>query len=203
MHGNAGFNAFYCTECCTEPFRITRKNVLRSCFEIRRNSIYQTIPCNGVLHGREKRHVAFPPRLAVCAMDSDAYLGYSLSMSADNWNRKSILRFLAEGCTLGEAARLLGVHRQTLLRWRWESPEFAESVAVALATGKDERTYRMWLRHPFRGIHQLAKAMAGVLASPMAGGDFEAGSQSSSQLSPSSYGSGSTLPPITIWIWPS
>ncbi len=129
----------------------TGDEIFRSSSGIRRKSICRPLPCNGVLRGRHKSHVAFPPCPAACAMDSDGCLGYSLSMSAD-WNRKSILRFLGEGCTLGEAARLAGVHRQTLLRWRWESPEFAESVAVALATGKDERTYRMWLRHPFRGM---------------------------------------------------
>jgi hypothetical protein len=83
-------------------------------------------------------------------MDADGFLGYSMGMSP-SWNRKSILRFLAEGCTLGEAARLVGVHRQTLLRWRWENAEFAERVAEALTKGKDERTFRLWLRHPFRG----------------------------------------------------
>lgn len=84
-------------------------------------------------------------------MDAESVLGYSKSMSSD-WNQRSILRFLAEGCTLGEAARLVGVHRQTLLRWRWENTEFAGRVSEALAKGKDERTYRMWLRHPFRGM---------------------------------------------------
>lgn len=82
-------------------------------------------------------------------MDWDGCLGYSMSMSPD-WNRRTILRFLAESCTLGEAARLVDVHRQTLLRWRWDDSEFSEQVAEALAKGKDERTYRMWLRHPFR-----------------------------------------------------
>lgn len=83
-------------------------------------------------------------------MDAESVLGYFKGMSPD-WNRRTILRFLAEGCTLGEAARLVGVHRQTLLRWRGENTEFAERVSEALTKGKDERTYRMWLRHPFRG----------------------------------------------------
>ena len=83
-------------------------------------------------------------------MDADGSLGYSMGMSPE-WNRKSILQFLAEGCTLGEAARLVGVHRQTLLRWRWDDPEFSDLVAESLAKGKVERTFRIWLRHPFRG----------------------------------------------------
>ena len=84
-------------------------------------------------------------------MDADGFLGHSMGMSPE-WNRKSILRFLTEGCTLGEAARLVGVHRQTLLRWRWEDSEFSGLVAESLAKGKDERTFRLWLRHPFRGM---------------------------------------------------
>ena len=84
-------------------------------------------------------------------MDADGSLGYSMGMSPE-WNRRSILQFLAEGCTLGEAALLVGVHRQTLLRWRLVDPEFSELVAESLAKGKNERTYRMWLRHPFRGM---------------------------------------------------
>jgi hypothetical protein len=70
---------------------------------------------------------------------------------SSNWNQKSVLRFLAEGCTLGEAARLVGVHRQTLLRWRWDNPEFSQLVTDALEVGKEERTFRLWIRHPFRG----------------------------------------------------
>lgn len=64
---------------------------------------------------------------------------------------KLILRLLASGHTLGEAAVVASVHRQTLLRWRWDSPEYSNLVADALEKGKDERTYRLWLRHPFRG----------------------------------------------------
>lgn len=83
-------------------------------------------------------------------MDANDHLGYSIGMPQD-WNRRSVLRFLVEGCTLGEAAGLAGIHRQTLLRWRWDDPEFSKLVAEALDKGKDERAYRTWLRHPFRG----------------------------------------------------
>jgi hypothetical protein len=57
------------------------------------------------------------PRAAARGVDGESVLGYFMVMSPE-WNRRSILRFLAEGCTLDEAARLVGVHRQTLLRWR-------------------------------------------------------------------------------------
>jgi hypothetical protein len=68
-----------------------------------------------------------------------------------DWRMNLILRMLASGNTLGEAATASGVHRQSLLRWRWESPEFAQAVVVARETGAIERRYRVWLRHPFRG----------------------------------------------------
>jgi len=73
-----------------------------------------------------------------------------------DWRMTLILRMLASGNTLGEAATTAGVHRQSLLRWRWEWPEFAELVAEALGKGKDERTFRLWLRHPFRGMRPPA-----------------------------------------------
>jgi hypothetical protein len=31
------------------------------------------------------------------------------------------------------------------------SPEFAEAVVAAREVGKNEREFRIWLRHPFRG----------------------------------------------------
>ena len=68
-----------------------------------------------------------------------------------DWRMNLVLRMLASGNTLGEAANAAGVHRQSVLRWRWVSPEFAGLVAEALRKGQDERTFRQWLRHPFRG----------------------------------------------------
>lgn len=68
-----------------------------------------------------------------------------------DWRMRLILRMLASGNTLGEAAMGAGVHRQSLLRWRWCIPDFAQAVAAARETGKTERAYRLWLRHPFRG----------------------------------------------------
>jgi hypothetical protein len=79
-----------------------------------------------------------------------------------DWRRNLILRMLAAGNTLGEAATAAGIHRQTALRWRWQVPEFAESVVQALTTGKDERTFRLWLRHPRRGCRPpLGKGRGG------------------------------------------
>ena len=68
-----------------------------------------------------------------------------------DWRMDLILRMLAAGNTLGEAAKAAGVHRQSVLRWRWESPGFSGLVDEALEKGKAEREFRLWLRHPFRG----------------------------------------------------
>jgi hypothetical protein len=62
-----------------------------------------------------------------------------------------ILTKLAEGCTLREAAAVAGISRQAALKRKNASPEFAEAVAAAREVGKEERTFRLWLRHPFRG----------------------------------------------------
>ena len=59
---------------------------------------------------------------------------------------------LAAGPTLGEAAERVGIHWQTLLRWRWESAVVPEQIEKALALGQEKRRYRLWLRHPFRGL---------------------------------------------------
>jgi hypothetical protein len=68
-----------------------------------------------------------------------------------DWRGKVILTKLAEGCTVTEAATAAGMTRQGV-EWRWgASPEFAAAVAAARETGKEERRYRLWLRHPFRG----------------------------------------------------
>ncbi len=32
------------------------------------------------------------------------------------------------------------------------SPEFRDAVATAREIGKDEREFKLWLRHPFRGL---------------------------------------------------
>jgi len=68
-----------------------------------------------------------------------------------DWRRRCAIRGLAEGHTFKIAAQVASVSRMTLWRWMNSSPEFAHAVAAALETGKDERTFRAWLWHPFRG----------------------------------------------------
>ena len=69
-----------------------------------------------------------------------------------DWRGTMILCKLREGCTIREAAAVVGITRQAVLKRKNSSPEFADAVALARETGKEERTFRLWLRHPFRGI---------------------------------------------------
>ncbi len=69
-----------------------------------------------------------------------------------DWRSKIILRKLEEGLTNKEAAAEAGMTRQAMLYRMNLSPEFKEAVATARAVGEKERTYRLWLRHPFRGL---------------------------------------------------
>ena len=69
-----------------------------------------------------------------------------------DWQRRCALRKLAEGNTLKIAAQVASISRMTLWRWINSSPEFAQAVTAALEAGMDERTFRAWLWHPFRGI---------------------------------------------------
>ena len=69
-----------------------------------------------------------------------------------DWMGKVILGKLAEGHTYAEAAGAVGISRRALLKRRVASPAFDVAVLVAREAGKDERTYRLWLRHPFRGM---------------------------------------------------
>ncbi|MBC8125668.1 MAG: hypothetical protein H8M99_00770 [Gloeobacteraceae cyanobacterium ES-bin-144] len=69
-----------------------------------------------------------------------------------DWRGKVILMKLAEGCTIREAANAAGITKQAVLKRRATSPSFSQAVTAARETGKDERTYRLWLRHPFRGM---------------------------------------------------
>jgi hypothetical protein len=67
------------------------------------------------------------------------------------WRHHVILAKLFEAQTVREASLAAGVHRQTFWRWLKASPEFAEAVSAARQTGKEKRTFCLWLRHPFRG----------------------------------------------------
>jgi hypothetical protein len=68
-----------------------------------------------------------------------------------DYRHRLIVAKLREGYTSREAAAAAGIHRQSLWRWLHDSAEFADAVAEARETGKTERTYRLWVRHPFRG----------------------------------------------------
>lgn len=68
-----------------------------------------------------------------------------------DWKGRVILDKLEEGQTFGEAATAAGMTRQGVW-WRMAAhPDFAQAVAEARETGAEERRYRAWLRHPFRG----------------------------------------------------
>ena len=67
-----------------------------------------------------------------------------------DWRARLILKKFEEGCTLREAAAAAGISRQAVLQ-RSKRPEFRAAVVAARETGNEERTYRLWLRHPFRG----------------------------------------------------
>lgn len=69
-----------------------------------------------------------------------------------DWKGMVVLSKLAEGCTLREAAAAAGITRQAVLKRKNVSPDFARAVTAARETGKDERRYRRWLNHPFRGM---------------------------------------------------
>lgn len=68
------------------------------------------------------------------------------------WKARLALAKIAEGLTFDGAARPAGVSRQTLLAWCNSDPEFAQAVREAREAGAEERRYRRWLYHPFRGM---------------------------------------------------
>jgi hypothetical protein len=67
-----------------------------------------------------------------------------------DWRGRMILRKLEEGCTIRESAAAVGITRQAVLKRQNSSSDFAQAVALARETGRVERTFRLWLRHPFR-----------------------------------------------------
>ena len=68
-----------------------------------------------------------------------------------DWRGRLILRKLEEGCTIRESAAAVGITRQAVMKRKIASPDFSNAVSAAREIGKKERTFRMWLRHPFRG----------------------------------------------------
>ena len=69
-----------------------------------------------------------------------------------DWRSRLILRKLEAGDTIREVAMAVGITRQAILKRRSASPEFNAAVEAAREIGKAERTFRLWLRHPFRGL---------------------------------------------------
>lgn len=82
-------------------------------------------------------------------MDVPPISRYCPAMEFD-WKARVILQKFAEGHTLREAAISAGISRQAVLQ-RMKRSEFREAVALAREVGADERRFRLWLRHPFRG----------------------------------------------------
>ena len=62
-----------------------------------------------------------------------------------------ILQKLAEGLGVRQAAEAAGLTRQAVWLRTKRCPAFRDAVAAARKAGADERRYRCWLRHPFRG----------------------------------------------------
>jgi hypothetical protein len=69
-----------------------------------------------------------------------------------HWRYSFVLTHLRWGSTFLDAARLAGISRQAVWKQIKSCPEFADAVAMEREVGKDERTFRLWLRHPFRGM---------------------------------------------------
>ena len=69
-----------------------------------------------------------------------------------DWRGRVILDKLAKGFLFREAAAAAGLSRRALFKRRVASPEFDVAVLAAREVGKEERTFRLWLRHPFRGM---------------------------------------------------
>ena len=78
-----------------------------------------------------------------------------------DWRHRIILTKLAEGGSYDEAAGAALISRQAVWKRIVACPAFAMAVAEAREVGKDERSFRMWLRHPFRGKRPPAGRGAG------------------------------------------
>jgi hypothetical protein len=83
-------------------------------------------------------------------MDRQGRLVIVSTMNFD-WRGQVILTKLAEGCTFLESAAAAGISRQAVLKRVNASPDFAQAVTAAREKGSNERSFRLWLRHPFRG----------------------------------------------------
>jgi hypothetical protein len=72
-------------------------------------------------------------------------------MTNFDWKAKVMISKFSEGTTYREAARAAGMSKQALQKRMRVSPSFAQAVTEAREQGKEERTFRLWLNHPFRG----------------------------------------------------
>lgn len=68
-----------------------------------------------------------------------------------DWRGQTILAKLQEGCTLAEASAAAGISRRAVTKRRAKSAAFNAAVLAAREAGREEREFRLWLRHPFRG----------------------------------------------------
>ncbi|TXH18306.1 MAG: hypothetical protein E6R03_02445 [Hyphomicrobiaceae bacterium] len=73
----------------------------------------------------------------------------------DSWDsdRRNVrfVKYLEEGLTMVQAAKLVGVPYEAMRRRRRRVAGFEDEVMRAMAAGDEERKYRAWLHHPFRG----------------------------------------------------
>ena len=68
-----------------------------------------------------------------------------------DWRANVILEKLREGCIVREAAAAAGISKRAVHLRMASNPAFREAVMAAREVGADERRFRLWLRHPFRG----------------------------------------------------
>lgn len=68
-----------------------------------------------------------------------------------HWRYRLVLLRVEEGYTLEQAANSVDISRQAIWKRMKSYPEFAKAVVAAREVGKNEREFRIWLRHPFRG----------------------------------------------------
>ncbi|MFU8892675.1 MAG: hypothetical protein ACNA8L_03515 [Luteolibacter sp.] len=68
-----------------------------------------------------------------------------------DWRGRVILQKLAEGCIVREAAAAAGITKRAVKLRMASNAGFREAVAQAREAGADERRFRLWLRHHFRG----------------------------------------------------
>ena len=69
-----------------------------------------------------------------------------------DWRGRIVLAKLREGCTFAEASKAAGITRRAVTKRRTKSGAFNAAVIAAREAGRDERQFRLWLRHPFRGL---------------------------------------------------